>query len=336
MRFQNLKDLVSLPYFHIHRDNLYLKKGIFPYEIFDMHTHLGWHYLMTPPLDLWKTGKVKHFFPSNIPFDLERYTAYDFTEAARKKCEHEVMRGAYDIHGYSSTHTIPNILAEMDRLGIGHATVLAIDYPLVSQNSREQLWAIERHPKTKKRLSMYVSLHPLQLNKEQFLKQYLLQGAKGIKLHPQMQLYRPSVRTAYPIYELAGKYHLPILFHTGLSPISPSWQKRFVQPKDYETVFADFPKTTFIIGHGGGAEGYEWAASMACRHKHIYIELSGQPPRGIEHILKHVDSDRIVYGSDWPFYPMALPLAKALVATEKYKKIRKKIFRENAARLLRS
>jgi len=40
----------------------------------------------------------------------------------------------------------------------------------------------------------------------------------------------------------------------------------------------------------------------------------------------------LMFGSDFPFYPVATVLARMLVATEKDKVVRKMIFSENAKR----
>jgi predicted TIM-barrel fold metal-dependent hydrolase len=51
-------------------------------------------------------------------------------------------------------------------------------------------------------------------------------------------------------------------------------------------------------------------------------------------VIAEADPDRIVYGTDWPFYHHALALAKVLVATEGRPALRRKILHDNAARLL--
>ena len=47
------------------------------------------------------------------------------------------------------------------------------------------------------------------------------------------------------------------------------------------------------------------------------------------------DPDRIVHGSDWPFYHPAISVSKILIATEDRREIRHKILWKNAARLLK-
>jgi len=51
-------------------------------------------------------------------------------------------------------------------------------------------------------------------------------------------------------------------------------------------------------------------------------------------MLDRIGDDRILFGSDWPVYPQALPLAKLLLATEDAPSARLNILRENAKRLL--
>ena len=45
-------------------------------------------------------------------------------------------------------------------------------------------------------------------------------------------------------------------------------------------------------------------------------------------------TDRIVFGTDWPWYHQAIGLAKVLLATEGKEQVRQQILYGNAARLL--
>ncbi|MCX6732601.1 MAG: amidohydrolase family protein, partial [Candidatus Roizmanbacteria bacterium] len=243
------------------------------------------------------------------------YTAVDFESKNAKKARFETVRGAFNRHGYSKTHTIPNFLNEMNRMGIHKSIVLAIDFPLVSKNSEHILTSIASHEEGKKRLIPFISLHPMERNKEKKLKQFLAHGAKGIKLHPQIQLFKPTHKGAYEIYELAKAHNVPILFHTGLSPISPEWQRRFVEFSHFKKMCADFPDNLFIFGHSGVLD-YKEAIMLSKKYKNVYLELSGQPPQIIKEMIKMNGHEKLFFGSDWPYYPSILPLAKVLLATE--------------------
>jgi predicted TIM-barrel fold metal-dependent hydrolase len=337
MKFVDIFDLIRLPYFELNVDNkIVLKAQYKRYPIIDSHTHLGWSYLFSRTINLHlHHKKTCYFFPErNNSFDITHYTAVDFEINNAKKARFETVRGALNSKGYSRTHTIPNIIEEMNRMGIKRSIVLAIDFPLVSKNSEHILRSIASHEEGKKRLISFISLHPMERNKEQKLKQFVALGAKGIKLHPQIQMFKPTHKGAYEIYELAKTYNLPILFHTGLSPISPQWQRRFVEFSHFKKACADFPDNLFIFGHSGVLD-YKDAMELSKKYKNVHLELSGQPPQVIEEMIKVNGYEKLLFGSDWPYYPSVLPLAKVLLATEGMKKsIRQALLGGNIQRVL--
>lgn len=339
MRFADIFDLIRLPYFELNADNkVVLRAQYKQYSIIDSHTHLGWSYLFARKINLSLFHeKTKYFFPERSnSFDISHYTAVDFEKNNAKKARFETVRGAFNARGYSKTHTIPNILEEMNRMGIDKSIVLAIDFPLVSKNSEHILSSIASHEEGKKRLIPFISLHPMERDKEKKLKQFLLLGARGIKLHPQIQLFKPTHKGAYEIYELAKTHKLPILFHTGLSPISPQWQRRFVEFSHFKKICADFPDNLFIFGHSGVLD-YKEAMQLSKKYKNVYLELSGQPPQVIKEMIEMNGYEKLIFGSDWPYYPSVLPLAKVLVATERMdEKIRRAILCDNVRRIVRT
>lgn len=338
MKFADVLDLARLPYFELNVQNkIVLKPQYKKYTIIDAHTHLGWSYLLARKINLLASyTTTHHFFPERgNPFDISHYTAIDFESNNAKKARWETVRGAFNTQGFSKTHTIPNLLEEMSRMGINSSLVLAIDFPMLSTNSEQILRSISSHKFDKMSLFPFISLHPLMTNKEQRLKNFLKEGAKGIKLHPQIQLFKPTHKGAYEIYELAKTYNLPVLFHTGLSPISPQWQKRFVEFTHFEKVCTDFPENIFILGHSG-VLNYEEAMQLSKQYKQVYLELSGQPPQIIKEMIRKNGYEKLLFGSDWPYYPSALPLAKVLLATEGMKEeVREALLGKNALRLLK-
>lgn len=338
MKFVDVLDLIRLPYFELNKKNkIVLKPQYKKHIIIDAHTHLGWSYLLARKINLLASHTTtRHFFPEKgNPFDISHYTAVDFESNNAKKARWETVRGTFNTQGFSKTHTIPNLLEEMSRMGISGSFVLAIDFPVLSTNSEQILMSISSNKENKKNLFPFISLHPLMRNKEQRLQKFLKEGAKGIKLHPQIQLFKPTHKGAYEIYELARAYNLPILFHTGLSPISPQWQKRFVEFSHLKKVCSDFPENMFILGHSG-VLNYKEAMQLSKQYKQVYLELSGQPPQIIKEMIQKNGYEKLLFGSDWPYYPSVLPLAKVLLATEGMKEgIREALLGKNALRFLK-
>ena len=104
---------------------------------------------------------------------------------------------------------------------------------------------------------------------------------------------------------------------------------------DFEPVvpYLRLPRTRFVLGHAGALQ-MEEALALACRYPNVWLELSGQSLANVRTILERADPDRILYGSDWPFYHQAIGMAKVLIATEGRADLRAKVLYRNAAAIL--
>lgn len=334
MQFESVSDLAKLAYFQIENGKLRLKSGVVD-KVIDTHTHLGWSFLLGKRLDLWGEYPLKHFFPeTDNAFDLDHHVMIDLSRKNRWYCRREVIRGVVNTKGYSRTHTIPNLLNEMDAMQISKAVILAVDWPKISANTDNVVKSINKKKISQERLIPFMSLHPAMRGKEQRLNACCGRGVRGIKLHPQMQLFRLKSRLSQSIFRIAGEHHLPILIHTGHSPLMTRWQRRYGKVSDLKKIVEKWPKTTLIMGHTG-LDDYEEMINLANTHELVYLELSSQSTSHIKTIIEKTDSTKILYGSDWPFYPMAIQMARLLLATEgKLKRYRSTILFENAHRLL--
>ncbi len=83
----------------------------------------------------------------------------------------------------------------------------------------------------------------------------------------------------FPVYELANRYALIVLFHTGIV-----LRAKFDEPEDVasgrmrsihlEEIARRFPKITVLGAHCGNPE-YEWAAEIARWNPNVFFDLSG-------------------------------------------------------------
>ena len=110
------------------------------------------------------------------------------------------------------------------------------------------------------------------------------------------------------------------------------------QLKHYWRAVADNPKVTFLLGHSGALQ-FEQALELAQQYENVWLELSCQRVANVKRMVEEGPADRIVLGSDWPWYHQAMPISKVLLATEHLGKAdrrrhRRRIFHDNAARLL--
>lgn len=335
MKYQldSFSDLAEMPFFQKSQNHrIKLKPGVIDHKIIDFHTHLGWNLPVGKEHDLWKESAVNYCYPTNSPIDLSRHGALDFGGKLNHK-EKEIIGSVINLKKYSRTYTIPNIISEMDDFQVEKSVVLSMKIPLMANNTDNIVKNINMDNRAKKRLVVFASLNPRSLDKGGKLEEWLEQGIRGIKLHPLFNFFRPDSNGSYKIYELAEKNNLIVIFHTGLSPAAPKYLKKFVGIKSYEQAVKNFPRVKFVLGHGGGFSDWEEAIGISNKYQNAYLETSGQPPSVIAEFINKADNNRILYGSDWPFYPMAVSLAKLLLSTKDKNTLKKILFR-NAFRLL--
>jgi len=303
-----------------------------PVKIIDFHTHIGLNYLFTKPVDLDRIDdEAKPFFPlRGNEIDMETYSALSFTPENAKLAEVETLKQAYSNDRWSMTHTPRNLLDEMDRFKVTRSVILAIDFPVPGSTTSElYLKAAKKFP----RLIPFCSVHPYQPFMTRKVKKFIAMGAVGMKIHPANQLMNAANSRCMKLSKLCGDLGLPCLYHTGASDIAPKWQQDLPHVKYFWKPVAEQPNTVFILGHAG-IHYYKEAIELGRKHENVYLELSGQPPARIREMIDGMGPDRLLFGSDWPYYTEAFPLAKVLVATEGMPEVRKKILYDNARALL--
>lgn len=328
--FRNLADLGRLPWFSAHEDRVVLSDSSLG-PIIDVHTHVALAYLRPMALDLDKKwDRTEHYLPSCCPVDLVPYSNRNFTAGDLANMKKDLTAGSFTAGGMRRTHTIPNLTGEMAELGISHSVLLPIDFPLISQNAT---YALDAQEKTRGTLLSFGSVHPYSADLEGKLAAQVRRGARGVKVHPNVQLVHPADPRAMKLYRLCADAKLPVLWHCGPVGIEPALGRYLTQVRHYERPIAENPATTFVLGHAGALQ-LEAAMELCRKYPNVYLEISSQGLAGVRTLVERGDPDRILLGSDWPFYSAALPIARVLIATDARRELRRKIFWDNAARLL--
>jgi len=227
-----------------------------------------------------------------------------------------------------TTHTAPNLIRDMDALGITRSIVLPFDLPVGARNADSILEATRRYPE----LVSFGSLHPLDRNIDERLAAQKTAGAHGIKLHPNGQFIAPDHPKTVHLCGRCGAHGLPVLFHCGPVGIEPKAARKRSQVHRYERVIAEHPDTTFILGHSGALQ-HDVALGFADRYPNTYFELSCLGLGALRQVLDAVPNERLLYGTDWPFYHQALTLTRVLIATENDQPLRRAVLHDNASRL---
>ena len=166
-------------------------------------------------------------------------------------------------------------------------------------------------------------------------------GIRMVKIHPPHQLFSPNAYlTGLPqladVYRACEQRRIPVMFHTGTS-IFPRARNVFADPMPIDDVAIDFPNLTIILAHAGRPLHGETAAFLVRRHRNIYIDLSGIPPKAL---LKYVPrltdfADKALWGTDWPS-PGVVSMKKNVddfLSLNLGDDVNRKILRENAERI---
>jgi predicted TIM-barrel fold metal-dependent hydrolase len=141
-------------------------------------------------------------------------------------------------------------------------------------------------------------------------------GAAALKLHPVHGGFRCDDAMLYPAYQVLAERGVPLVVHCGTSTF-PGSMNEFADPSYLLPVVRDFPTLDVVLAHGGRGWWYDAAAFMALSHEHVWIELSGLPPKRLPQYYANYDLGRLarkwIFATDWPGVPGTAANARAVV-----------------------
>jgi predicted TIM-barrel fold metal-dependent hydrolase len=145
---------------------------------------------------------------------------------------------------------------------------------------------------------------------------------RALKVYLGYLHFGPNHPNYLPYYELAARYRLPVILHTG-DTFSPRAKLRFANPLLVDDVAVDFPQVSFVLAHFGNPWLRE-AAEVVYKNFNVWADLSGLVVGNtlafqdearhdlLADVLHRVAEayryaerpNRFLYGSDWPLVPM--------------------------------
>ena len=296
--------------------------------ILDIHTHLALTYVPTGQVDLEAPAVAELYLDPETPLELEEYMNRHFDDASMKAMRSDLGLGSLTKGGMRATHTAPALKQSMSDLGITRSVILAIDLPHSSVNTDGYVTVAGNDDA----LIPAAAIHPMAPSAEQSLRTAVERGARAYKMHPAVQQMRPDHPKAMRMYELCGELGIPVVWHCGPVGIVGDRADKRCFLKNYWAPVHTFPNTKFVLGHSGALQ-YEMAVKLPNMYENVYCELSCQGLRGMRHVIENVPAERIINGSDWPFYHQAVSLLKICLSTEGQEDLRHKILWTNAAEL---
>ena len=218
---------------------------------------------------------------------------------------------------------------------VEQAMILPIKLGLPFGDDLSESWQAEiEEAKASTRLKAGFSVHPRDDKRLEQIRAAAKAGFKVLKLHPTVQRFYPDDPSMMDLYELAQELGLIIFFHGGRAGIEPEASHRFAMPRHYQAAIANFPKLNFILGHAG-ARDFDGMLELSLRHNNAWLGIHGQSLTNLDTMIRRSAGERLLFGTDWPFYHLGVSLAKVLIATESVgrRDIRTAILRGNADQL---
>ncbi len=160
-------------------------------------------------------------------------------------------------------------------------------------------------------------------------------GARGIKLYPSYNHFYPQDSRLKNVYAEAQELRIPVLIHTG-SSIFKGTKIKYADPIHLDDVAADFPDLLILMAHSGRGLWYEKAFFLSRLHPNLFMEISGLPPKNLLSYFPQLEknSEKIVYGSDWPGLKSMKENLKAILELPLSEKTKRNILYENASSIL--
>jgi hypothetical protein len=224
-------------------------------------------------------------------------------------------------------------------------TVTELRSQQLQQTDDSNLWGCgigRTHPG----LLPFVNVDPIMMDAvsiHQRLREAVAKGARGIALFPGLHGFYGNDRRAWPIYEMAQSFRLPVLAQTGdAGPLPPGGRGHWGRPRYFGDVAVSFPRLQLILGRLG--KGYESEiAVLTRRYRNVYTETSTRltgldetgrwTPAEAVTWFRLIGVDRILMGTNWPLSDprQVIDTIRKLSLTPEEKR---KILGENAKRVL--
>jgi predicted TIM-barrel fold metal-dependent hydrolase len=339
-RYRGYRGLADLPWFELDdRGRLRCTVEDLP-PVVDIHAHLGMSLLLAPEIDLQaRAPRVRHLLDCDAEdpgcvLDLDVYINANFTPADLRALRLGALAQLIWGSAAAETHTIPNLIDEMDATGVRQALVLPIAFGLPFGDDLTERWteAIAMAG-VRDRLLPGASVHPRDPERIEKLRRHAERGARAVKLHPAGQRFFPDVPEAIEIYEECGRLGLPVVFHAGRAGIEPTYAHQFTLMRHYEAGLERLPEVQFVLGHAGARDVAD-AIPLVQRYPNAWLGIHGQGVTTLNELIDRVGGERLLFGTDWPFYHLAATLAKVLIVTRGRPDLRRAILGGNAQRLL--
>ncbi len=124
-------------------------------------------------------------------------------------------------------------------------------------------------------------------------------GAKGMKLHPDIQQVEIDDPRLCRIYEILARYRLPVVLHMG----DHRADYRYSSPDKLAKVASAYPKVRFVASHLGAYRAWQ-ESDQLIGLANVWFDSSSSlwalPKERALELIRSLGTDRIFFGTDYP------------------------------------
>lgn len=235
----------------------------------------------------------------------------------------------YDFHVMELTGTVEEMLSSHKAAGVDTCVALAVAtnaHQVKTVNDFVAKVAFEN----KGSVYAFGSLHQDYDNNIEEIDRCISMGLKGIKLHPDTQMFNVDDERLLEAYDyMQGK--LPLLLHAG------DFRYDYSHPTRIKRICRMFPKLQVIAAHFGGWSVWEDAVENLLHMENCMVDTSSTSgfttPEKFSELIHTFGEDRLLFGTDFPMWDTKLELDR-FMSVKLTDAQREKILYTNAAKIL--
>ena len=210
-----------------------------------------------------------------------------------------IENGKGEVNNYTDG-TRDGLLNSMNAAGIDYSIVLPV--ATGPGHGKAILQWIRSIAPQSPRMIFFGSVHPLDHDYADTLKELKTDGFQGVKFHPGYQNFPADSTDAFRVYEEAVKNDLVLYFHSGYDPSLPFCD--YTSVERFSNLLKNFPGSKIILAHGGGMG--QWLKVMSllggrgCYFDMAYVlEMMRESESARE--LYRQNEDYFLFGTDSPW-----------------------------------
>ena len=213
--------------------------------------------------------------------------------------------------------SIPSLQKEMEKNGVNYS----VCFPLGEHVHENSMKLLREKPKN---MIAFLRIDPR--NTEFTWVRKHIHLFSGVKLHPRVENFDPLLPSFDELFRIIQKSEKPVLIHTRKENNPNSDPDRLVE------LALRYPQINFIFGHF--ANGLDSVIKRAKDIENLFLETSiVSSPKIIEMAVNVCGSEKILFGSDYPYSDQELELEKVKRA-EISREARENILSGNARRII--